>query len=211
MRRPSNGIIKRVFRFLGVYIVIVFITTFIFSLMQPIISLVGFSILDLLVEIIYSLTGIDMSFLLAIAVFLGCAFIDVKYIQYKRKKKEEQFDEMDERIKILNSEYSEIEKERQKFISENMHTINWIPQDYRKLDALAFIKKMLVCGRADTWKEAVNLYHEEKSREADRKQQMLMHMFSEINASMRNREIKKSLDEQKNILNDINKKMWRYL
>ncbi|RRK34925.1 hypothetical protein EBB54_29010 [Schaedlerella arabinosiphila] len=99
MRRPSNGIIKRVFRFLGVYIVIVFITTFIFSLMQPIISLVGFSILDLLVEIIYSLTGIDMS----------------------------------------------------------------------------------------------------------------LHMFSEINASMRNREIKKSLDEQKNILNDINKKMWRYL
>ena len=149
-----------------------------------------------------------MTFLLEIAVFLGCALIDVKYIKYKRKKKEEQFDAMDERIKTLKNEYSEVEKERQKFISENIHTINWIPQDYRNLDALVFIKKMLVCGRADTWKEAVNLYHEEKSREADRKQQLLMYTFSEINASMRNREIKKSLDEQKDILNDINKKMW---
>ena len=90
MRRPSNGIIKRVFRFIGVYIVIVFIMTCIFSLMQPIISLLGFSILDLLLGIIYRLTGFDMTFLLEIAVFLGCALIDVKYIKYKRKKKEEQ-------------------------------------------------------------------------------------------------------------------------
>lgn len=206
-KRPSNGIVKRFFRFLGVYLVVLFIMACFCSLIQPIISLFGFSILDLFLGIIYSLTGIDMTLLLDAVVLFICAVIAVKYIRHKRKKKEEQFAAMDEEIVALKNEYSEVERGRQRFISENIQAINWIPQDYRRLDVLAFIKKMLVDGRADTWKEAVNLYHEKKNEENNRRQQMMMHIFSEINADLRNRSIVNSLDRQSDILDNINRKI----
>lgn len=207
-RRPSNGIIKRFFRFWGVYFVVLIIMTCILSFMQPIISLLGFNILDLLLDIIYSLTGIDMTFFLGFVIFSGCAFLAVKYIRYKRKEKEKQFAAMDERLVVLRNEYSVAQRERQNFISGNIQAIDWIPIDYRNLNALAFIKKLLVDGRADTWKEAVNLYHVKMNQEEDRKQQMMMHFFSEANANIRNREIKNSLDRQNEILSNINRKIW---
>lgn len=208
--RPSDGMIKRFFRFLGIFFVVCFIVGCISSLIPSIISDLGFGILSLPVDILYNLTGINMSFLVNNAVLLVCAFIAVKYIRYKRKKKEEQFAETDERIAVLQNEYWAVEQERQKFISENGHVINWIPQEYRNLGALSFIKKMLVDGRADTWKEAVNLYHEKKNRdedrrerEEDRRQQRMMYCLHEMGEERRHNDIKKALDMQNESLNHI--------
>lgn len=51
-----------------------------------------------------------------------------------------------------------------KFVEENIHLIEFLPMQYRDLQAVSFMLLAVANGRADTLKEAINLYEEQLHR-----------------------------------------------
>ena len=57
-----------------------------------------------------------------------------------------------------------LEKEKDSFWNANCHVLNFFPEHYRDQLALAYMERVVVTGRADTLKEAINLYEEQLHR-----------------------------------------------
>ena len=116
-----------------------------------------------------------MSIILAIIIFLlACillplsllaiisAFVSKKKL-IKRAKKE--YEELKvttaERNLELSNEYNTRKQDREQYASENWHHLDFLPKPYQNAHAVAFMLDAVHNLRADTLKEAINLYEQE--------------------------------------------------
>ena len=63
-------------------------------------------------------------------------------------------------INTMMPQMESISQEIYRVTTENQEKINLMPRDYRYYDAVAFFESALANGRADSMKEAINLYEE---------------------------------------------------
>ena len=120
-------------------------------------------ILSLFVDISYLLGSISYAILMGIGYLLkitGKKLEDKNNERFKRK--------IDTEVKPIADEANKkIEKLKQimeNFVNENLHYIEFIPIKYRNLEAVSYMFIAASNGRADTLKEAINLYEEQLHR-----------------------------------------------
>jgi len=124
--------------------------------------------LTLTVTLAGEATSTDAVFLPVSAVFL-VIFLSLFIISKIRLKKtaidfKERRDHLDASIEEEKESILEITKAAEKFAEENRYLLDVIPQQYRNLQATSYILVAVKNGRADTLKEAINLYEEQLHR-----------------------------------------------
>ena len=68
------------------------------------------------------------------------------------------------KIEKLEKNISEIVEAGEKFAEKNGHVLKFLPNQYRNLQATSYMLMAVKNGRADTLKEAINLYEEQLHR-----------------------------------------------
>lgn len=133
----------------------------------------------------------------------------MKYSQKQIKKDNDNDDNQTSKVLIQNGQvYEQISAEIEQIANENREVINAIPRDYRYYDAVAFFENALANGRADSMKEAVNLYetHLHQMRLENANQQMLFineqqsKMMAEIEKNTRDAKRATELNTAFNVL-----------
>lgn len=86
-----------------------------------------------------------------------------------KKKNEEKFKKIMEttvqpQIDEAQKEHTELGSTFKNFVDENFHVIEFLPMQYRDLQANSFMFLAVTNGRADSLKEAINLYEEQLHR-----------------------------------------------
>ncbi len=126
-----------------------------------------------LVLIVGLFSGSDFIILLGLLAFFGgiclVIFFIQKYLANWLKKNEETYNkkyenEVKPQIEKTQRNTDELTKKAELFISENIHYIEFLPMQYRNLQAVSFMYLAVGNGRADTLKEAINLYEEQLHR-----------------------------------------------
>lgn len=97
-----------------------------------------------------------VSALLKIAILVGAVMLYLKR-KARIKNKHEQ---TEAEINTMMPQMESISQEIYRVTTENQEKINLMPRDYRYYDAVAFFESALANGRADSMKEAINLYEE---------------------------------------------------
>lgn len=97
-----------------------------------------------------------VSALLEIAILVGVVMLYLKR-KARIKNKHEQ---TEAEINTMMPKMESISQEIYRVTTENQEKINLMPRDYRYYDAVAFFESALANGRADSMKEAINLYEE---------------------------------------------------
>ena len=97
-----------------------------------------------------------VSVLLKIAILVGAVMLYLKR-KARIKNKHEQ---TEAEINTMMPQMESISQEIYRVTTENQEKINLMPRDYRYYDAVAFFESALANGRADSMKEAINLYEE---------------------------------------------------
>ncbi len=85
----------------------------------------------------------------------------------KKKRKaarEKWYQDNNERYEQAKESVTSLELEKQKYIEENVYVLDAFPEAYRDATAIAYMFKCVRDKRADTLKEAINLYEEQKHR-----------------------------------------------
>ena len=98
-----------------------------------------------------------ISFLLAIA-----SDSKTKAIEKKQKKKYER--EVEPILCAEQKKLDEMERQVELFAKENFHLVEFLPMQYRNLQAVSFMLVAVSNGRADSLKEVYNLYEEQLHR-----------------------------------------------
>ena len=97
-----------------------------------------------------------VSVLLKIAILVGAVMLYLKR-KARIKNKHEQ---TEAEINTMMPQMESISQEIYRVTTENQEKINLMPRYYRYYDAVAFFESALANGRADSMKEAINLYEE---------------------------------------------------
>lgn len=85
---------------------------------------------------------------------------------YIRKKLGEYSPDSDPQVLQMRAAVGELSKRYESVALSNAAVINALPRDYRYLYAAQFFEQALVNGRADSMKEAVNLFEEDQHRKS---------------------------------------------
>lgn len=97
-----------------------------------------------------------VSALLKIAILVGAVML-----YFKRKARiKNKHEQTEAEINTMMPQMESISQEIYRVTTENQEKINLMPRDYRYYDAVAFFESALANGRADSMKEAINLYEE---------------------------------------------------
>ncbi len=87
----------------------------------------------------------------------------------KEKKRQEKLSKyyaevfVPNRDRVFNA-INGLEKEKSLFLQNNINLLDFVPEHYRTNLAVAFMERAVRTGRADTLKEAINLYEEQLHR-----------------------------------------------
>jgi hypothetical protein len=133
----------------------------------------GFAIWFILDMIFYklALTGTAM------LVYIACALAAAVFMFFFVKRKVMvNTHSVDRQVQSNQSIMQSISAQIQDVACSNAEVINALPRDYRYYHAVSFFEQALSNGRADSMKEAVNLYEEELHRQKleNQNQQMMM-------------------------------------
>lgn len=126
---------------------------------NPVLCIIGFVFLSgitLAIESSVEKMPAFAKLVLELAIIAVCVKLYLNQRARMRKKHEETETQIDE----MKSQMEEISKEIYRVTTENQELINLMPRDYRYYDAVAFFENALANGRADSMKEAINLYEE---------------------------------------------------
>ncbi len=118
------------------------------------------------------------------------AFVKIHEKTKERKFKKIYQNEIQPQIDQAKEEVNNIKIAVQEFAQKNLHLIEFLPMQYRHLQAVSFMFYAVKNGRADTLKEAINLYEEQLHRwkvenaaqEALETQQYMAYAMDELNA-----------------------------
>lgn len=124
------------------------------------------------------LNGLNVLSRIASSVFLTFLFISIPisapisamiyWRSYKKKHANEATQYWKEvatpAIQKIRQQICEIEDERDRFLNEHAYVLDFLPEDYREVMAVGYIEECIRNLRADTLKEAINLYEEQKHR-----------------------------------------------
>lgn len=133
------------------------------------------------------------------------------YIRVKRNvKNTPAFSEYE--VDAKRSQIDAISNEIYNITTANQEIIDQIPRDYRYYDAVIFLESMLVNGRADSMKEALNLYEthlhqqrlETNSQLAFEMNKRQCEMLTDINTSAKRAERNSSIAATFSILSFLN-------
>lgn len=114
-------------------------------------------------------TTFDIITITVLGIVCLVAFFIQKYLANWLKKNEEAYNkkyenEIKPQIEETQRNTDALTKKAEQFISENIHYIEFLPMQYRNLQAVTFMYLAVGNGRADTLKEAINLYEEQLHR-----------------------------------------------
>lgn len=126
----------------------------------------------------YILYGINVLSRIALFVFLPFLFISIPisapisamiyWRSYKKKHADKATQYWKEvatpAIQKIRQQIREIEDERDRFLNEYAYVLDFLPEDYRDVMAVGYMEECIRNLRADTLKEAINLYEEQKHR-----------------------------------------------
>lgn len=110
----------------------------------------------------------------------------------------------------LNAAITELKENAVEFLEKNSHRIEFLPVDYQTADAAGFMLQAVKNLRADSLKEAINLYaeelkHRERMAAAERQRiqnEEMMYAMQMLNMNMEN--MTSSQERTNRTLNDIN-------
>ena len=122
--------------------------------------------------------GLDVLSRIALFVFLPFLFISIPisapisamiyWRSYKKKHADKATQYWKEvatpAIQKIRQQIREIEDERDRFLNEYAYVLDFLPEDYRDVMAVGYMEECIRNLRADTLKEAINLYEEQKHR-----------------------------------------------
>ena len=122
--------------------------------------------------------GLDVLSRIALFVFLPFLFISIPisapisamiyWRSYKKKYADKATQYWKEvatpAIQKIRQQIREIEDERDRFLNEYAYVLDFLPEDYRDVMAVGYMEECIRNLRADTLKEAINLYEEQKHR-----------------------------------------------
>ena len=77
-----------------------------------------------------------------------------------KKQLQEKHNQTETQIYAMKHQMEQISQDIYRVAMENQELISLMPRDYRYYDAVAFFENALANGRADSMKEAINLYEE---------------------------------------------------
>ncbi|MDY3691883.1 MAG: hypothetical protein SO072_07920 [Dysosmobacter sp.] len=97
-----------------------------------------------------------VSALLKIAIIIGGAMLYLK----RKERIKNKHEQTEAQINTMMPQMESISREIYRVTTENQEKINLMPRDYRYYDAVVFFESALANGRADSMKEAINLYEE---------------------------------------------------
>lgn len=83
----------------------------------------------------------------------------------KKKLLDKKHQSTNQQIDSMKPQMEQISREIYRVTTENQEQINLMPRDYRYYDAVSFFENALTNGRADSLKEAINLYEEHIHRQ----------------------------------------------
>lgn len=83
-----------------------------------------------------------------------------KYVHVQKVEKEylEIKERNEEAISLLESEILKIQEDLKEYLRQNQHKLSFIPEDYQDIQAVSFMIRVVHNLRADSLKEALNLY-----------------------------------------------------
>ena len=163
--------------FMTIGIGIMFLISLIFALVSLIVIPIGlFSLFvgifpDIMGSFIVApvapiITAIPLLIALVIATIGICLLVvnsksTKKHVKLATQKYEELKVDFEEKNKILEDEINRLREELDAFLAENKKHLEFLPVDYQTVHAVGFMLKAVQNLRADTLKEAINLYDQE--------------------------------------------------
>ena len=198
---------------LSVVILYYGIPMFIASLAMPIIGIITMEVSDVIIS---AISGIILSIISLVIISIGITILVVTIVWFlmRKKRAKHKYKRIKADNEKMNSEITEvIEKLKEDAISYlegNIYKIEFLPVDYQTADAAGFMLQAVKNLRADSLKEAINLYAEElKHREsmaaAERQRiqnEEMMYAMQMLNMNMEN--MTSSQERTNRTLNDIN-------
>ena len=96
-------------------------------------------------------------------------FLGERFFKQKLKKAQQESDELYEtvykqKIQEQEAKVAEVTEATKNFAQENYHLVEFMPPEYRDLQPMSYMLLAVVNGRADTLKEAINLYETQLHR-----------------------------------------------
>ena len=150
-----------------------------------------------------------------VGVYIVCSFIASfgVYFFLKRRVQTKQDVENREESQQVDTKIAAISREIYNYTVQNQAVIDVLPRDYRYYDAAEFFESALANGRADSMKEAINLYElhlhqlqmESNSRQMLEQQRMQSNMLANIEASANSAAMNSGIAATFSVLNFISR------
>lgn len=173
-KEPKFTVVRIIFGVLATYIGGFFTVTFGFAILVGILSAIVTGTMDLrliltaLPFLILALTPFWLVlFVFVVILVIGISLLISVPVSKKlhTKKATAKYENLkadfEEKNKILEDEINRLREELDAFLAENKKHLEFLPVDYQTVHAVGFMLKAVQNLRADTLKEAINLYDQE--------------------------------------------------